>query len=196
MLRLNPNNINTPELSEKIFIENWGGMPHNKDQGRFDDLTRYYKGGRYLDIGCFNSPKPGQLADNSNNEIWAMDHATAVVSKMKQIYPKVNYVVGDLYSTPFRNEYFDYIVAGEVIEHLEDPSAFINEVFRILSPNGIFALSTPFEEGISQTIITPEHLWGFSKEDIEGFLYPYTQDVEIHINTDNTKVIVAYARKI
>jgi ubiquinone/menaquinone biosynthesis C-methylase UbiE len=194
MIRLNKENINTPELSDKIFAKIWGGCPHDKDQNRFDDLAKHYKGGRYLEIGCFNSPKPGQLADNPNNEVWALDHAKHVVKEMKKIYPSVNYVVGDLYSTPFRDGYFDYISAGEVIEHLEDPTSFIDEMFRILSPNGIFALSTPFEEGISQTIITTEHLWGFSKEDIEGFLYPYTQDVESHVNTDNTKVIIAYAK--
>lgn len=40
-------------------------------------------------------------------------------------------------------ERFDTIVAGEIIEHLDDPHAFLSGCFDILSPGGLLLVSTP-----------------------------------------------------
>ena len=42
---------------------------------------------------------------------------------------------------PFEDNYFDAITAFEIIEHLFDPDHFLEEVYRVLKPNGIFVLS-------------------------------------------------------
>lgn len=44
---------------------------------------------------------------------------------------------------PFKNECFDSIIAGELIEHLHKPEKFIQECSRVLEKNGLLALSTP-----------------------------------------------------
>lgn len=43
----------------------------------------------------------------------------------------------------FEDDFFDLIFAGEIIEHLINPDIFLEEVNRILSPDGILILSTP-----------------------------------------------------
>ena len=70
--------------------------------------------------------------------------------------------------------YFSYAVAGELLEHLEDPHKFIKEVFRILKPGGILALSTPLDEAREPGAIDSErHLWSFKVDDIMKILIPY-----------------------
>ncbi len=38
---------------------------------------------------------------------------------------------------------FDVVFAGEVIEHIYDDERFLRQIHRILSPNGVLALTTP-----------------------------------------------------
>ena len=49
----------------------------------------------------------------------------------------------DKNSYPFSNDYFDAVFAGEVLEHLNDPDHFFEEIHRILRKRGIFVLTTP-----------------------------------------------------
>lgn len=44
---------------------------------------------------------------------------------------------------PFPDGAFDVVVALEVIEHLLDPDAFLDEIVRVLAPGGSVILSTP-----------------------------------------------------
>jgi SAM-dependent methyltransferase len=44
---------------------------------------------------------------------------------------------------PFPDGAFDVVVALEVIEHLIDPDAFLDEIVRVLAPGGAVILSTP-----------------------------------------------------
>ncbi|MBI3306013.1 methyltransferase domain-containing protein, partial [Candidatus Nomurabacteria bacterium] len=44
---------------------------------------------------------------------------------------------------PFKNDSYDLIFAGEIIEHLIDPNKFLSEIKRILKPEGLFIGSTP-----------------------------------------------------
>lgn len=48
------------------------------------------------------------------------------------------------YNIPFRDDTFDTIVSQCVLEHLEKPQIFINEINRVLKPNGVFFLTTVF----------------------------------------------------
>lgn len=53
-----------------------------------------------------------------------------------------SFVIGDATILPFKNNYFDLVVAAELIEHVDSP-LFIKEVKRILKSGGYFILSTP-----------------------------------------------------
>lgn len=44
---------------------------------------------------------------------------------------------------PFDDESFDLVVVLELIYHLLDPDAAIEEMKRVLSPDGMLLLSTP-----------------------------------------------------
>lgn len=54
-----------------------------------------------------------------------------------------NQVVGDLHATAFKDESFDVIYAGEIIEHTWTPGRMIGECRRILKTGGRLVLDTP-----------------------------------------------------
>ena len=195
MKRLNTINSNIPKLSEDIFRDRWNEEFHYIDFPRFRELVKHYRGGAYLDIGCFNSPMPFEIKKKfPKDEVVGLDHAKYVLDVLKKKAPEVDYVVGDCYSLPFEDEHFDYVVAGELVEHLEEPKKFVAEAMRVTKSEGYFALSTPFEETISRPPVSFEHLWAYTEQDVYNLLKPYGK-VEITLNKDNVWVIMGFCKK-
>lgn len=48
-----------------------------------------------------------------------------------------------IYNLPYPNNYFDFIVFSEVLEHLKDEKNALKELKRVLKKNGIIALTVP-----------------------------------------------------
>jgi SAM-dependent methyltransferase len=53
-------------------------------------------------------------------------------------------IFGDVTLTPLRSECADVIICTEVLEHLENPAACADEIFRLLRPGGQAFISVPF----------------------------------------------------
>jgi SAM-dependent methyltransferase len=51
--------------------------------------------------------------------------------------------VGNASDIPYKDMQFDLVFADNVVEHLADPLASFNEVFRVLKPGGVFLFKTP-----------------------------------------------------
>jgi SAM-dependent methyltransferase len=53
-------------------------------------------------------------------------------------------ICSDLHHIKWKDNYFDTVVATEVLEHLYDPGLAVNEIHRILKPGGVCIASTRF----------------------------------------------------
>lgn len=51
--------------------------------------------------------------------------------------------VGEGEALPFRNNTFDNVVSGDVLEHVKDKQKYLEEAYRVLKPGGIFVVNTP-----------------------------------------------------
>lgn len=68
--------------------------------------------------------------------------------------PNVDYVVDiNRDKLPFQDASLEQIFCLEVIEHLENPQFFLNEVYRVLKPYGILVLTTPNEKHLLWRLI-------------------------------------------
>ncbi len=108
------------------------------------------------------------------------------------IHTRTNQVIGDGQKMPFKDKSFNSILAGEVLEHVENPRTFIRECWRVLDHNGVLALSTPNKKSwlnrITHSYEMPLHISLFDPEslrkllDSEGFsiqkmeFFPYTEE--------------------
>ena len=52
-------------------------------------------------------------------------------------------MVYDGYKLPFDNNSVDVVGSINVLEHTDDTESFLNEIFRVLKPDGIFVLVCP-----------------------------------------------------
>lgn len=52
-------------------------------------------------------------------------------------------VRGDAYRLPFADDSFDRVIAAEILEHLPEDSLAMTELFRVLKPGGLIAVTVP-----------------------------------------------------
>jgi ubiquinone/menaquinone biosynthesis C-methylase UbiE len=165
MIRLESKNSNTKENYNRILLEHYNesGLDFS-DMWRIKWLLKRFDMGKLLDIGCGVSPLSIIASEKSDTEVWAIDFADKFIKLLKG-KSKVNYVVCDMNTLPFKDKEFDYVVLGEVLEHSENPEKLVDEVKRVLKPTGIVAISCPNGETIESHLYS-QHIWGITENDI------------------------------
>jgi SAM-dependent methyltransferase len=71
---------------------------------------------------------------------------------------------------PFRDQIFDLVFAGEVLEHLNAPAQALNEWTRVVQTGGRLCLSTPNGRLVKLKGNHPEHRHLFTAGDLENSL--------------------------
>ncbi len=98
-------------------------------------------GNRILDIGCYDGTI-GKILINKGNEVYGIEinNRVAEIALRKGIKVKMQDIEAPF---GFEDNLFDVVVAAEVIEHILDTDFFVEEIKRVLRPNGFLVLSTP-----------------------------------------------------
>jgi ubiquinone/menaquinone biosynthesis C-methylase UbiE len=153
MKRLNKKNINSETYWDSHIAEPKFGLRQKKY------LSLAGKGNKIIELGCGLS----HFLDRARNhfkECVGIDFSVKTIIEARDKYPKVEYLYGDATKTNLGDKEFDVSVAGEVIEHLENPQKLIDEMKRITKRRII--ISTARME-----YNDPEHLWEFTKKDLK-----------------------------
>ena len=72
-----------------------------------------------------------------------IDISAAGIKKTKESTPEYECILANCEVLPFKDEKFDFLYAGQVIEHLHHPQEFLQEAYRVLQPNGFLLIDTP-----------------------------------------------------
>jgi SAM-dependent methyltransferase len=94
--------------------------------------------GVILDIGCADK-KPNQYMSTSCSYVGLDYYRTAV-----DWYHTKPDVFGDAQQLPIAHESVDHVLLLDVLEHLARPEECIQEIKRVLKPNGTLILKVPF----------------------------------------------------
>jgi len=95
---------------------------------------------KILDIGCGKGTFLNMLRKH-NKETYGIEpdiNANKILEKNGHIA-----IEGDILSSNFNDNFFDVITLFQVFEHIETPSAFLQETSRILKPGGYLIIGTP-----------------------------------------------------
>lgn len=85
---------------------------------------------------------------------------------------------------------FDFVVSFQVIEHIEDDNAFVEEIARVLKPGGKFIVTTPY---IKMSITrNPWHVREYTIEELKTLLSKYFSNVEALGVSGNEKIMEYY----
>jgi SAM-dependent methyltransferase len=112
------------------------------------------KGDRVLDMGCgggrhaFALYRRGadvvalDLSFDDLREVDTMFRAMELEGEVTEGGSAVA-VRGSAYALPFEDNSFDRIIAAEILEHLPEDSLAMSELFRVLKPGGLIAVTVP-----------------------------------------------------
>lgn len=104
--------------------------------GRYYKVGRMLKNGSLLDVGC---GKPTSFFRDGE----FIKYIGRGIGLDKKHCKDIRYIQGDICGAPFGDNFFDNVVAMEVIEHLEDFDKAIAEICRIAKPDSHIIISTP-----------------------------------------------------
>ena len=137
---------------------------------RYAFASRFAEGKRVLDAGCGAGYGSAELAQTAL-QVTGFDIAPDAVEYARSTYPLPNlhFAAASCTATPFRPNSFELVVAFEVIEHLQDYRAFLKECARVVTPQGLFIVSSPnksyYAESRAKTGPNPFHEHEFEAEE-------------------------------
>ena len=125
-------------LHEKYSQNPMGWFPWLYSQIDFQGVNRL------LEIGCGS----GELWKNNtlnlrNREFFLSDSSEGMVSEVREKYGSAfNCIVADCEKIPFKDAYFDCVIANHVLFYLQNLHQGITEICRVLKPDGVLYCST------------------------------------------------------
>jgi SAM-dependent methyltransferase len=105
-------------------------------------LPALHSGMALLDVGCGPGNITVDLAQRvAPGRVAAIDASAGIVNDAASQYPAsgVEWRVGDVYSLPYEDDTFDVAHAHQVLQHLADPVAALEEMKRVTRPGGLIA---------------------------------------------------------
>ena len=145
--------------------------------------VKHLTGKKVLDIACGSGyGSKIMYEDKPFLEVFGCDKDKSTIQFANEKYSKyIKFVNCDVYSTNFKDDYFDNVVSFETLEHLKDGYLFIKEIKRILKNNGILILSTTnrvYDEKVTKNV-NPFHEKLYSYDELNELLSNNFKHVKI-----------------
>ncbi|KUO39430.1 MAG: hypothetical protein AVW05_01555 [Hadesarchaea archaeon DG-33] len=144
-------------------------------------IQRYCRGKKVLDVGCVGHTVPPdhplwlhKRVNEVAGQVLGIDIESEKVEELRK--HGYNVIVADALNCDLGK--FDVIVAGQIIEHLDNLGIFLENMKKHLSDDGILIITTDNAHGamfikdylLKRPNINPQHCMFFSRETITELL--------------------------
>ena len=149
-------------------------LSKQKIKVQLSEILGAYNISDILDIACGDCYILDTLKEiNPKLNLYATEHKTAKQNVLNKGY---KFLGGEF--SPKTNIKFDLIIMTEVIEHVNDVNALLENIYKMLKPNGLVYISTPNFSCIERLImgskwgmiVPPEHLSYFTSQTLNKVL--------------------------
>ena len=108
-------------------------------------LIRIITGSEFLEVGC----GLGIMLSYGNKRSVGIDINKHNIEYLKEKGMK-GFLIPDSGIFPLKNESFNVILCDQVLEHIDNPHFFLNEINRCLKANGRLIIGVPQEKGFKR----------------------------------------------
>jgi ubiquinone/menaquinone biosynthesis C-methylase UbiE len=122
-------------------------------------------GGAVLDIGCGTGRLLERLRSAAPRaRLVGVDRSTGMTTAARQLRPRLPVEQGTAEALPHRDGAFDAVVTTISFHHWSDKRAGVGEVFRVLRPGGVFALT---DISVDDLPSRPAALWARARASMD-----------------------------
>lgn len=168
---------------------------------RYNFASKYVNNKKVLDIGTGYGDGAYYLLMKGAKEVVGIDNSKMAIVEARKKFPQKELVfeIMDALNLQFPKDYFDIIIAYEIIEHLhvKKHRTFLDNIKSVLKKNGRVLLSTPNKLIYSpnrEKPNNPYHIKEYFAGELETFLKKHFSKVVIlGIKIINKQHIAAYS---
>ena len=132
-----------PEFTgERMIPEGAGITTFWEHIYRYRFAVKYAPGRDILDVACGDGYGSAALLKAGAKSLVGVDVDAATCDYARRKY-HIDARQGDAAALPFPAGSFDLVVSFETIEHVPEPTRFLDECARVLRPGGVLVMSTP-----------------------------------------------------
>ena len=125
-----------PGVKGEIWVEHWH---------RYHFARRWVEGRRVVDVACGEGYGSALLAERAGH-VTGIDVSTEAIAHAKAAYARLANAAFECASCarlPLADASVDVAITFETIEHIAEQEAFLDELARVLMPDGLLILSCP-----------------------------------------------------
>jgi SAM-dependent methyltransferase len=107
-------------------------------------LVEPRRGDRILDLGCAAGALTHFFSQHGATVV-GIDSEPKAIEKARELFPDLQFELADVGRLPQADHSIDKAVAGDLVEHLDEPTlnAMLRELRRVLVPGGTLSIYTP-----------------------------------------------------
>jgi len=178
---------NIPHLNRKKIEELQSGLYsdfekrskvkalYKMTKDRINILKQYKTNGKLLEIGCGTGSFLIE-AKQQGFDVTGLDASSNYIESINNLGLNVKY--GRIEDVNFEYKKFDVIAMSHLLEHIENPTSFLENVKKYLTPNGILFIVVPNADSLTNRILgykhpvyqQADHLYFFSKKTLTNYL--------------------------
>lgn len=179
---------------ERVIPGEVGADLWNEHRARYLFAARLCRGKRVLDLGCGAGYGTAEMARTAAFAA-GVDVAEEAAACARRLYPDspASFLAASATAVPFSGGSFNLITAFEVIEHLSEWPALLQEARRLLAPGGQFLVSTPnksyYESSRGESGPNPFHTHEFEFAEFGDALRAVFPHVSLFIQNHSAAIV-------
>lgn len=144
-------NLNTEKYWDNVGIEEFENGELRDFHYKFDKILKYVKKGTLIDVGCGMGAfcRRANSSFDGNLSVTGIDFSPQEIKICNKLSRGEKYFVGSVYDIPTQEKY-DNVVCSEVLEHLTDLDKAMEELKRIVKPDGVIIITVPLNEEVNK----------------------------------------------